>query len=367
LNEDKSTRYRRAQQTSFCIGLALLAAGMVVLLPGGGAIALRDAIVRATGTASTSLVTVVLFAAALVTLVEIVSIPVSLYQALLDRRYGLSWVPLSDHLRDFVKNLAIGTVLVCVAAVVVYLALARWPTWWWLVSAASGAVVMIVIARLVSMVIPIFFTCRPLDRPQLRARLERLSSRAGLDGISVYEWMREANSRRANAALAGTGRGRRVLLSDALLSDYSDDEIEVIVAHELGHHVHMDIFKTIALRSMILAIALAAAAAALNRFWQPLGLDGPNDAAGMPLLLLAGAVVVLVTQPLLHALSRRKEYRADRFALTLTGRADVFVTALRRLAAQNLVEARPSTLTLLLFHSHPPVEGRIQAARAFLS
>jgi Zn-dependent protease with chaperone function len=82
--------------------------------------------------------------------------------------------------------------------------------------------------------------------------------------------------------------------------------------------------------------------------------------------MTAGAVS-LVTTPLMHAWSRRNEHRADRFALTMTERPDAFVSAMRRLAAQNLAEERPSTATLWLFHSHPPFEQRIQAARAFIS
>ena len=120
-------------------------------------------------------------------------------------------------------------------------------------------------------------------------------------------------------------------------------------------------------RRSSLALACAAAAGALHLLWRPLGLEGPTDVAGLPLLAMTAGVVSFLMTPALNAWSRRNEHRADRFALTLTERPDAFVSAMRRLAAQNLAEERPSATTLWLFHTHPPFEQRIQAARAFLS
>jgi STE24 endopeptidase len=365
VNEDKSTRYRRLQRTGLAGGLALQALALALLLVTGGATVLREAIGRWTGASATSLTAVVLFAVALVVLLEIVGIPMTLYRATVERRYGVSTAPLRAHGRDAVKDLLLGIVILGSAAALVYVTIARWPTWWWLISAAMLATGMILLARLMAALTPLVFACKPLNRPGLHARLDSLSSRAGLGGLDVYEWISDADWRRANAALAGTGRGRRVLLSDTLLADYTEDEIEVIVAHELGHHVHDDIPKTIVLRSAFLAVGLAVAALALASLWQPLGLAAPNDAASLPLLLLAAGLVVVISQPLVNAWSRRREYRADRYALRLTGRPDALVTALRRLAAQNLTELNPSTMTLWLFHSHPSIEHRIKAVRAF--
>src|SRR5262249_34560255 len=145
-----------------------------------------------------------------------------------------------------------------------------------------------------------------------------------------------------------------------------DDEIEVILAHELGHHAHRDIRHGLLIESVIVLAAFAAAATALQLFWQPLALQSPADVAGLPLLMLAGGIVMLLATPFVNARSRRNEHRADRFALELTERPDAFVSAMRRLAAQNLAEARPSAATLWLFHTHPPFEQRIEAARTFL-
>ena len=129
--------------------------------------------------------------------------------------------------------------------------------------------------------------------------------------------------------------------------------------------MHHDVRHGLALEFALLLASFAAAAVALEFGWRPAGLVSPGDVAGLPLLLIAGGATVLVATPLVNALSRRHERRADRYALELTRRPAAFISAMRRLAAQNLAEAQPSALTVWLFHTHPPIEQRIAAARLF--
>ena len=331
--------------------------------------ALRDLAVSITSAQAASASTVAVFTVLLLALLELIGLPQRFYQTfILEHRYGLSDVPLRVWTSDRLKGLALSLVLVLVAAEFVYFALASWPRWWWAATAVAGALAVVVLARLTPVVLlPMFYRFKPLDRATLRSRIESLSQRAGVSVLGVYEWGLGDKTRRANAALVGTGRSRRILLSDTLLAHYTDDEIEVILAHELGHHAHRDIRNGLVLESLLIALACAAAAGALRILWRPLQLTGPTDVAGLPVLLLAAGVVSLLTTPALNAWSRRNEHRANRFALELTERPDAFVSAMRRLAAQNLAEERPSPTTLWLFHTHPPFEQRIQAARAFLS
>jgi STE24 endopeptidase len=137
----------------------------------------------------------------------------------------------------------------------------------------------------------------------------------------------------------------------------------VILAHELAHHAHGDIRRGLVIEAMLLAAMLALGAAVLDRVWPWFGLIGPADVAGLPVLFLSAAVVSISASPLLNAQSRFSERRADRYALKLTGRPEAFISAMRRLAAQNLAEDRPSRLALWFFHSHPPIEERIERAR----
>jgi STE24 endopeptidase len=369
VNEDKAARFHRLQRRCFWLSLATQAGTMLALLPGGLSRSLRDVAVSVTHQSASSVLTVGVFVVFLLLLLELIGLPLRFYQMfVLERRYGLSGAPLRAWVGDHVKGLAVSVTLALVAAEFVYVALVRWPRWWWVATAAAGALAVVVLSRLTPvLLLPVFYRFKPLDRASLQSRIEALSERAGMPVLGIYEWGLGDKTRRANAALVGTGRSRRILLSDTLLAHYTDDEIEVILAHELGHHAHRDIRNGLVLESLLIALACAAAAAALHVVWRPLQLDGPADVAGLPVLLLAAGLVSLLSTPVLNAWSRRNEHRADRFALALTERPDAFVSAMRRLAAQNLAEERPSAATLWLFHTHPPFEQRIEAARAFLT
>jgi len=369
VNEDKAARFHRLQRRCFWLSLATQAATLLVLVPGGLAVSIRELAVSMAHARASAPSTVAAFTVLLLLLFELVGLPQRFYQTfVLERRYGLSSAPLRVWMADHLKGLAVSLVLILAAAEFVYFAIARWPRSWWAVTAAAGALAILGLARLTPvMLLPLFYRFKPLDRATLRSRIESLFERAGVPVLGVYEWSLGEKTRRANAALVGTGRSRRILLSDTLLAHYSDDEIEVILAHELGHHAHRDIRTGLVIESLLFAVACAAAAGALQVLWRPLQLDGPTDIAGLPLLVLAAGAVSFLTTPVLNAWSRRSEHRADRFALKMTERPDAFVSAMRRLAAQNLAEQRPSAATLWLFHTHPPFEQRIQAARALLT
>jgi STE24 endopeptidase len=150
-----------------------------------------------------------------------------------------------------------------------------------------------------------------------------------------------------------------------MLAEYTDDEIEVVLAHELGHHVHGDLWKGILFESALILAGLYVAARVLDALAPVVGLRGSADVAGLPMLVLAAGAVSFVMVPLAHAMSRAFERSADRFALALTRNPAAFVSAMRRLAAQNLAEEQPSRLVQMLFYSHPPVRERIAAAQGF--
>ena len=185
--------------------------------------------------------------------------------------------------------------------------------------------------------------------------------------LGAYEWGLAEKTKKANAALAGIGGTRRILVSDTMLAQYSDEEIEVVLAHEIGHHVHGDIWKMILFESALILAGFFLASRTLALLAAPFGLRGVADIAGLPILMLAAGAVSLVMMPVVHALSRALERRADRFALDLTGNPQAFISAMRRLGAQNLAEEHPSRIVQWLFYSHPPMLERIAAARAFES
>jgi STE24 endopeptidase len=370
LNEDKSTRYQRSKRQA---SIASLAWGIVLLgglVWSGGHVALRDAATAAVPAALApplrSGAIVFAYVVFLSVVNEIVTFPLSFYSGfLLERRYDLSNESFGGWLRDQAKSFGIGLVLAGGAAEAIYFCIRRSPEHWWVSAGLLFTVLIVGLTNVAPVVLlPLFYTVKPLGREALRARLLGLAERAGARVLGAYEWGLGGKTRKANAALAGLGRTRRILVSDTMLAEYSDDEIEVVLAHEIAHHVHGDIWKGIVFESGLIVAGFYLASRVLAVAGGAAGLRGVDDVAGLPLLLLAAGAVSLVMLPAAHAMSRAFERRADRFALELTQNPVAFISAMRRLGAQNLAEENPSRLVQWLFYSHPPMGDRIAAARS---
>lgn len=372
MNEDKAVRYHRLRRRAGAGGAALGAGLLVLLLATGASAWLRDAAESAARavTANPSALpwlVVGVYVALLFAAAEAIALPVSVYRGLvLDRRYGLGRQTPGEWLADSARAALLGLALALGAAEVAYLALRLWPSWWWLPTAAAFALAAVLVTFLAPVaLLPLFFRFEPLEREPLRGRLLGLAERAGTRLLGVYEWKLGAKSRAANAALVGLGRTRRVVLSDTLLADYTDDEVEVVLAHELAHHVNGDVRAMLLGDAVLTGLALLCGHAALRLLGPGLGLAGMADVAGLPVLVLAAGAVSLATLPVTNAVSRRHEWRADRYALDLTRNPEAFVSAMRRLGAQNLAEEHPPRLVEWWCHSHPPLARRIEAARAW--
>ncbi len=280
----------------------------------------------------------------------------------LPRRYGLLHQPFARWLLDAAKAAGIGSVMGLAAAEIVY-ALLRLTPWWWL----WGALALLAQSVLVTLVAPVwlaplFYRLRPLDDAALRDRLVALGDRAGVPVLGVWVADQSRRSRTANAAVMGLGRTRRIVVFDTLLAAFTAEEIEAVLAHELGHHARGDIWRAL----------LAQGALTLGAFWltdhalrwgaRGLGLGGPADLAGLPfvgLVLLALAVLAL---PAVNGWSRHAERQADDFALAVTGNAPAFISAIERLAVLNLANRRPDALEEWLLHSHPSISRRVARA-----
>lgn len=368
MNEDKATRYHRLRRRADLLGTAAAGALLLLLIATGVALWLREVTFMVAGALPPHIADVasaVLMAGLVLLLIAALELPVAFYQGYyLEHRYGLSTQLLPHWLADQVKGVVVSVAIGTVGAAVVYSALAISESWWWLIAAAAFTIGTVVLVRLAPiLVLPLFYSFRPLDRPHLVSRLLALAARARTDVMGVFEWRLSAHTHKANAALAGMGRTRRILVSDTLLAHCSDDEIEVVLAHELSHHVHHDLWRGVALQTALLFSAFFVAHLALRRFADPLGLAGMSDPAGLPLLMLVGGVWSFLLVPVGNALSRSHERRADRYALEMTGSAEAFVSAMRRLAQQNMAEEHPSRLVQWLFYSHPPIRERIRFAQ----
>jgi STE24 endopeptidase len=357
VNEDKATRYNRLKRRVSVVALVATVVLLITLLVTGWSLTLRDA------ARSNVLAYVALFSI----LNEAIGLPLAFYSGfVLERRYGLSNETFGRWLLDQAKSFGVGLALGAAAAWLIYACIHLSPERWWAIAGAVFALLIVGLTNLAPVLLmPLFYSVKPLDRETLRARLLALAERAGARVLGAYEWGLADKTKKANAALAGLGGTRRILVSDTMLDEYSEEEIEVVLAHELAHHVHGDIWKAIVFESALIVAGFYLASRALAAFAAPIGLRGIDDVAGLPLLMLAAGAVSFVMVPVAHAMSRAFERRADRFALDLTQNPNAFIAAMRRLGAQNLAEEHPSKIVQWLFYSHPPMRDRIAAAQAF--
>jgi len=284
----------------------------------------------------------------------------------LPRRYGLLHQSLRRWLWDAAKAALIGAALGLLAVLTVY-ALLRVTPWWWLWGAAiflAGYTLLAFVAPI--WLVPLFYRLTPLPDGDLRARLLALARRVGVPVTGVFVVDQSRKSRTANAAVTGLGRTRRILLFDTLLDQFTAEEIEAVLAHELAHQLHGDIRRGLLVQGALTLVTFWIADRALRGGAGWLGLTGPADIAGLPLFGLILVLVSLAALPVANGWSRRVEWQADRFALETIPDPRAFIGSMERLATLNLAEREPHRLEELFLYSHPAIERRIAHARQFL-
>jgi STE24 endopeptidase len=284
----------------------------------------------------------------------------------LEHRYGLSNLTLAGWVKDQLKGLAVGGTLAVLALEFLYGAIRHWPEHWWILCAIVFLGFFVLLVNLAPVLIfPIFFKVKPLENPSLTERLLELSRRAGTRVRGVFEWKLSEKSKKANAALMGLGNTRRIILSDTLLEQFLDEEVEAVLAHELGHHVHRHIFQSIALRGAATFVGFYLIHRTLDWLTPHFGFQGAADFANLPLLALVTTALSLVLLPAVNSYSRAMERQADTYALRAIPSRAPFVSSMEKLAELNLAERQPHPWIEFIFHSHPSIQKRIAFAQKF--
>jgi STE24 endopeptidase len=298
----------------------------------------------------------------------LISLPISHYSGfVLPHRYGLSTQTLKGWISDQVKGLGIGLLLGGLIIEIIYALMRYAPVTWWIWVALVLLLFNVILANLAPILLfPIFYKFNPLDdeHEELVERLMNLAKRANTNVKGVFKFDMSRRTTAANAGLAGLGNTRRIILGDTLIDEFTTDEIETVLAHELGHHVHKDIPISILVESLITLIGLYLAYLALAWGTDTFGFNGSSDVAAMPLFILVIGAYGLITMPLGNAYSRWRERLADAYAIDITGKGAAYAAALKRLANQNLAEADPEPWVEFLLYSHPALSKRIAFAES---
>jgi len=323
----------------------------------------------------------------------VVSFPLSFYAGhVLEHRYELSTQTFAGWLWRYAKKMALAVAFTAAMFVGIYWLIWTTGRYWWLLAAAAFFFVGILIGQLAPvLILPLFYKSEKLDDPELAGRIGRLAEEAGLSIEGVYRIVLSDETVKANAMLAGLGRTRRVLLGDTLLDGFTHEEIEVVFAHEIGHHARRHLWKML-LAGLVISVvglwicdrlmagwAAGPQGAVSAPFSEPAplappagrGAGGEGSSGGLyaafpvdalPLLMLILTVFGTLLEPVQNAISRRFERQADRYALERTQTADAYCSAFRKLAKLNKDDPNPHWLDVLLFHGHPPISQRLAMA-----
>ena len=307
----------------------------------------------------------VVFFSVLVALLECLSLPLAFYSGhVLEHRYGLSNQSLAKWLIRHLKGFGLGSIFGIVMVLGLYWVIWLTESYWWMVAAGAYFIVSVLLGQLAPvLILPIFYKIERLENAELTDRMSRLAEGTGLSIEGVYRMKLSDETVKANAMLAGLGRTRRVILGDTLIAGFTAEEIEVIFAHEVGHHVFGHISKM-----MIAGIWYSVVG-----FWVCHQLLLSYIDAGvfqyssmpvyvLPLLMLVLSVFFMLVEPVQNFISRRYERQCDRYALKRTGLYGAYVSAFRKLAKVNKDDPSPNPVEVFLFHSHPPIAQRLALA-----
>lgn len=319
---------------------------------------------RLAGLAQNPWLATTLYTVALVIGAKLAFLPLSWFTGyFLEHRYELSNQNFGAWLWDETKSLGVGLVLGVVVLDVVYFLLRQLEQWWWLAAGGFFLLFGVVLSVLFPvLILPIFYKLQPLENESLVGKLSDLARRVGAKVLGVYRMAMSEKTKKANAAFAGLGATKRIILGDTLLNNFAEDEIEVVMAHEMAHYQHRDMWRLIGWSAMTTFVGLWIADSVLRWALPRFGFERVSDLAAFPLLALCLFGFSLLVMPLNNSFSRWRERLADVAALELTRNPDGFIRAMRKLAEQNLADLAPHPAIEFLLHDHPSLSRRITLA-----
>ena len=341
--------------------LLLTAVFLIIMLLSGASVFLRDLVA---GWSRNFYLQVGLYLAIFGGIYNLLFVGLDFYDGfVLEHKFLLSNQTVFGWLKKSIKKGLLSLLMLLPAAEALYFFLRHFPNHWWLLTTAAWLLLSIVLGKIAPvLIIPLFYKCSPLANRELKERLLRLSKNCGVGVEEVFEVQLSKDTRKANAAVAGFGKGRRILLGDTLLRNYSDDEIEAIFAHELGHVRLLHTWKILGFGAAISLISFFLTYLLFERGLSFFGFEKIYDIAAFALLALVLMLMGLLFMPIQNGYMRHLEKQADIFAIEQQEDPQSFSSAMTKLANQNLIDPSPSRCVELLFYDHPPISRRLRYA-----
>lgn len=360
----EAKKYQGIKNRLFVINLLFCALILLALMLSGLSLWLKTSLYKFT---SNSVLLNGLYISALSLIFYILEFPLEFYEGyLLERRFKLSNQGVAGYLKDNFKSAGISLVIALAATQFLYLFLGKFPRVWWILAALGWLFLTVILAKITpSIFIPLFYKYLPLKDAELRKKIMALFLSAGAALKDVYMIDFSSKTKKLNAAVAGFGSSRRVILTDNLLNELSQDEILSIVAHELGHYKNKDTIKLILFSASITTILFFVSDIILKRSFMFFGYSGISDIAGFPLFALIMLILGLFVLPIQNGFSRHLEVRADSFSLKQTRSPGSFISMMEKLSQKNLADLHPGRFIEIMLYTHPPIAKRIKLAEEF--
>jgi STE24 endopeptidase len=298
---------------------------------------------------------------------SVIFFPLNFYASyILEHKYKLSNQTLLKYFFESLKSTLVSGVIGIPILLLFYFILNEFGDYWWLVFAIAMFFISVILSQIFPILIfPIFYKVKPIEDEELKERIRKLAAEAGLKVQNVYSFDMSKNTKKANAAFTGLGKTKRIILGDTLLSSYSKNEIETVIAHELGHYKKKHIIKNIIFgtaNSFLMFFVISVLyKASLSWF----GFASITEIAALPLLTLWAMLIGLIQTPIGNMLSRKFEYEADQYAIEVTNKPLSFIQTLNKLTEQNLGDKEPHPFVEWFFYSHPSIKKRIAAIENF--
>ncbi|MFC2102940.1 M48 family metallopeptidase [Bacteroidota bacterium] len=296
---------------------------------------------------------------------SILFFPVNYYTGFhLEHKYNLSNQTFGKWIWENFKSTLVSIVIGVPVLMLFYFTLNQFGSLWWLPFAIILFFVSVVLSQIFPvLILPIFYKLTPLDNEELKTRIETLSRRAAIKVENLYKFDMSKNTKKANAAFTGLGKTKRIILGDTLIDNYSNEEIETVIAHELGHFKKKHIIKNIIIGTVTSFLTLYLISVLYESSLSWFGFTFITQIAALPLLGLWSMLIGLVQSPFGNVLSRKFEYEADEYAVNETKNPAAFINTLEKLTDQNLGDKDPHPFVEWFFYSHPSIKNRIAAIK----